>query len=198
METPFLPFFVSELDSPAKRAILMAALRLFAARGVDGVTIRDIAAEAHFTNPALFKHFASKEALARALFEACYRRLAMALTAPVGRGEATLRDRFAAALAVIEQSPESIHFVLENLRRYWPGLPEDARGAALPASVRRLIEAEQKAGRLRAGLDPRLATVVMLGALAQVARMAQFGELPRPPSAMAGELWDLLLHGLGA
>ena len=120
------------------------------------------------------------------------------MTAPIGRGEATLKDRFAAALTIIEQSPESIHFVLENLRRYWPGLPEDARGAALPAGVRRLIEAEQTAGRVRPDLDSRLATVVVLGALAQVARMAQFGELPRPPSAMAGELWDLLTHGLGA
>ena len=51
------PFFVAEGDPPAKRAILETALDLFAERGVDSVTVRDIAARTGFTNPALFRHF---------------------------------------------------------------------------------------------------------------------------------------------
>ncbi len=56
--------------SPEKRdAILSAALRLFAARGVDGTATRDIAAAAATTERTLFKHFGSKGGLVQAVVE---------------------------------------------------------------------------------------------------------------------------------
>src|SRR6516225_1030907 len=118
-----LPFFLSENDPPAKQAILSAALELFATRGVDGVTIRDIAAETGFTNPAMFRHFKNKEEMAQSLFEVCYRRLAHGFQQPGVTLEAVLER----ALALIEESSESVHFVVENLRRYWRALPTDVR-----------------------------------------------------------------------
>jgi TetR/AcrR family transcriptional regulator, repressor of fatR-cypB operon len=188
-----LPFLLSETDPPAKRAILVTALELFATRGVDGVTIRDVAAVTGFSNPAMFRHFKSKEDLARILFESCYRRLAYAICEP----EAGLASALVRGLELIEDSPESVHFVLENLRRYWRDLPADLRANSLPGSIRRVIEAEQKAGRVRASIDPHLASALVLGALGQIARMAHFNELPKPPSALAGDLFGLLDRGLG-
>src|SRR3954447_26743282 len=70
-----LPFYVREDDAPAKRQILRAAMQLFAERGLDGTSIRDIARESGYTNPALYKHFASKEEMAVHLFETCHQRL---------------------------------------------------------------------------------------------------------------------------
>jgi AcrR family transcriptional regulator len=189
-----LPFFLSEGDPPAKRSILITALELFATRGVDGVTIRDIAAETGFTNPAMFRHFKSKEDLARSLFESCYKRLAFAFNDP----QATLPVLLRRGLELIGESPESVHFVLENLRRYWRDLPEDVRAKSLLGSMRRLIEAEQKAGRVRPGIDPQLAAALVLGALGQIARMAHFKELPEPPAALADGLFNLIDRGLGA
>jgi AcrR family transcriptional regulator len=56
--------------SPEKRqAILDAVQRLFAAKGVDATTTREIAAEAQTTERTLFKHFVSKEGLVRAAIE---------------------------------------------------------------------------------------------------------------------------------
>ena len=49
-----LPFYIPEDDPPAKRQILRAAMKLFSERGLDGTSIRDIARESGFTNPALF------------------------------------------------------------------------------------------------------------------------------------------------
>jgi TetR/AcrR family transcriptional regulator, repressor of fatR-cypB operon len=198
MTSDALPFFVSDADSPAKRAILVAALQLFASQGVDGVSIRDIAAEAGFSNPALFRHFDSKEALALALFEACYRRLAGVLAGPTGVRTLTLQERIAGCLAMIEASPESVHFVLENLRRYWPQLPEDVRKSGLVGAMRRLVQAEQRAGRVRASIDPQLAGALVLGVLGQMARLAHFNELPRPPSALSDDIWALINDGIGA
>lgn len=189
-----LPFLFSQADAPAKRSILVAALDLFATRGVDGVSIRDIAAEAGFTNPAMFRHFKTKEDLARALFETCYRRLAQALSAP----DADLRGAIRDALALIEASPESVHFVLENLRRYWRDLPEEVRAQGLVGTMRRLIRAEQDKGRIRGDIDRQLATAMVLGVLGQIARMAHFDELERPPGAMASDIFGLIDRGLGA
>ena len=77
------PFQIAPDAAPAKQAILKAALKLFAARGIDGVTIRDVAEEAGFTNPALYKHYKSKEAMAADLFETCYREMVARMEAPL-------------------------------------------------------------------------------------------------------------------
>ena len=70
-----LPFYIREDDPPAKRQILRAAMKLFSERGLAGSSIRDIAKESGYTNPALYKHFAGKDELALYLFEICHRRL---------------------------------------------------------------------------------------------------------------------------
>src|SRR5512144_2629776 len=70
-----LPFYISEDDPPAKRQILRAAMNLFSERGLAGTSIRDIAEQSGYTNPALYKHFSSKEELALHLFETCHHRL---------------------------------------------------------------------------------------------------------------------------
>ena len=70
-----LPFYIREDDPPAKRAILRAAMKLFSARGLVATSIRDIAEESGYTNPALYKHFGGKEELALHLFEASHARV---------------------------------------------------------------------------------------------------------------------------
>ena len=197
MSDDSLAFYLSDDDAPAKRAILTAALDLFASRGIDGVNIREIAATAGCTNPAMFRHFESKEALAYALFESCYRRLASGLVAASKREQPTLRHGVEACLEMMETSPAAVHFVLENLRRYWRDVPSDLRKNSLVATMRSIITAQQKAGILRASVDPRLATTLVLGTLAQLARMSHFNELQKPAGAMADDIWDLITRGLG-
>ena len=197
MNTTSQPFFVAAGDPPAKRAILAAALDLFAERGVDGVTVRDIAARTGFTNPALFRHFAGKEELAFALFEACYRRLA-ATFAQAERAGAGLRGVVDTALRLIEEQPAAVHYVFENLRRYFRALPPEVRATSILGTVRRLVATEAATGSLRGDAHPDLAVAVVLGTIGQIARMAHFGELPQRPSALAAELWSVLHRGLGA
>jgi len=44
-----------------KELILLEALKLFAARGYEGVSVRDISSQLHMTQAALYKHYASKQ-----------------------------------------------------------------------------------------------------------------------------------------
>jgi len=184
-------------DSPAaKNAIMTEALKLFASRGVEAVSVRDIAAASGFTNPALFRHFASKEALGRALFEACYLRLTSAMEAAAAVDG--MAAWLAAALGMIAAEPEVVHFVFENARRYWPALPDGARARNLPALMRAMLEREQAAGRVRGDLDLPLAAMVVLGALGQIARSAHFREAELHPSVLARQLSALFLQGFAA
>ena len=52
-----------------KKDILQAAMKLFAEKGVDGVSVKEIGAEAGVTDAAIYKHFTNKDAVAAEAFE---------------------------------------------------------------------------------------------------------------------------------
>ena len=54
---------------PTREVILDTAERLFAARGVEGVAVRDLAREMGITASSLYNHFAGKQALYDAVLE---------------------------------------------------------------------------------------------------------------------------------
>ena len=63
-----------------KRARILAAARaVFAAEGLDGASLRAIAAEAGYTPAALYFHFASKEVIYAEVLRASLARLAAAV-----------------------------------------------------------------------------------------------------------------------
>lgn len=67
-------------ERAAKRAMILdAARRVFEAEGLDGASLRAIAAEAGYTPPALYFHFASKEDLYAAVLHASLERLGTAV-----------------------------------------------------------------------------------------------------------------------
>src|SRR5205814_5274882 len=116
-----LPFYVEPTDPPSKQELLKAALKLFARDGVRESSIRAVAAEAGFTNPVLFKYFAGKEALALYLFERCYLRLVREAKDALG-ADGTFRARLGRlvtrVLELLDESPEAVLFVNEELRRF--------------------------------------------------------------------------------
>src|SRR5262245_44995313 len=127
---PIAPFYVSERDAPAKRQILVTALALCVRDGLCQTSVRDIAKAAGFTNPALFKHFRSKDELARYLFERCYLELAdLVSNAIASRTTFTAKQRAVidAYLAALDRDPDSVLFVQDWLRHFWPKMPERVR-----------------------------------------------------------------------
>src|SRR5436853_6777172 len=114
-----LPFYVREGDPPAKREILRAAMKLFSERGLADTTIRDIANESGYTNPALYKHFVSKDALALYLFETSHRRLWSRCNAAIEGAHDfgdKLENYIEEVLSLVDEQPEAIAFLSENAR----------------------------------------------------------------------------------
>lgn len=177
----------------AKEAILTEALQLFASRGVEAVSVRDIAASTGYSNPALFRHFPSKEALAEKLFEQCYRTLVSALEAASNQ---PLGAWLESALQEIERSPESVLFVLDNLKRFWATLPDDLKRRSLPVLVSELVQRQMKIGVMRDDVSPRLVSMVIFGTLGQIARSVHFHESCIDACEVARQLARQMMEGL--
>src|SRR4051812_48060599 len=170
-----LPFYVEPTDPPSKQELLKAALKLFARDGVRESSIRAVAAEAGFTNPVLFKYFEGKEALALHLFDRCYLRLvreAMAALGGAGSFRARLRLLVTRMLALLDESPEAVLFVNEELRRYWPQVSPATRKHSLIGMTRAFFA---DSGVTKA-VDPTLLVAAFWGLLGQFARLYAFGE----------------------
>jgi len=183
---PSMPFFVSPDDPPSKREIMKAALALFTERGLDGVTIREIATRSGYTNPAIFKFFAGKDELAEHLFVECYRELSRRFAA-TGHPDRTFRDNLRALLEefslVLDHELDAFLFVTDNVRRLWPRVSGQLRGASLLSIVLRLVERGRSEGELPRTIEAKLLVAGIAGTLSQVARLAYFGEFS--PSAAA-------------
>ncbi len=188
-------FFLQPDDPPAKQAILQAALHLFVRDGLCATSIRAIADEAGYTNPALFKHFDSKDALALYLFEQCYRRYARelsgALKPEAGFGENlhALLQRFA---MLFDEEPEAFLFMQDNLRQFWPRVGRGLRNQSLVRLVGRLLEQGRAQGEVCKDVSVAMQIAGVTGLLAQFARLMHFGELPRPARARVEELERLV------
>jgi TetR/AcrR family transcriptional regulator, repressor of fatR-cypB operon len=197
MNEPRQPFYVSSDDSPAKQKIVIAALDLFVRDGLCETSVRDIAKASGFSNPALFKHFPSKEALANYLFERCYLELYNLVTRAIRSGDTFARKQHAvidAYMAALEQDRNAVLYVQDNLRQFWPKMPIALRKHTILGEVRKLLELGRKEGAVTATLDVGLLTVAWIGTLQQFARAQYFGEFKLPSNVIATTLDELLMR----
>ena len=179
------PFYVLPGDAPAKQKILVAALNLFVRDGLCETSVRDIAKVSGFSNPALFKHFASKDALAAYLFERCYLEL-FHLISRAARSEGNFAAKqhavFSAYMAALEQDQSAVLYVQDNLRHFWPRMPADVRKHSILGEVRMLLEAGRKEGAVTKTIDIDLLTAAWVGTLQQFARLRYFGHFAETKS----------------
>ncbi|TMA61457.1 MAG: TetR/AcrR family transcriptional regulator [Deltaproteobacteria bacterium] len=97
---------------PTREAILDAAERLFSARGVDGVAVRDLAREMSLTPSSLYNHFPGKQALYEAVLE---------------RGLRPIVDLVAGAAPPGVLGPAQLNATIERLTRHLAVHPHLAR-----------------------------------------------------------------------
>ena len=95
--------------APTRELILDTAERLFAARGVEGVTVRDLAREMGITASSLYNHFPGKQALYDAVLE---------------RGLGPIVDVVAGQDGL---GPERVHATLDRLTAHLTRHPHLAR-----------------------------------------------------------------------
>src|ERR1017187_545935 len=191
------PSYISPDDPPSKQKLIQAALRLFAERGVHAVTVRDVAKTAGYTNPALFKFFASKDALALFLFEHCYMDLYERLLAHAPARmdfDNRLRGVVTAFLDQLENDASAVLFVQEHLRDLWPHASRTTRAHSIVGLIRGILLDGVQEGVVNIDADRDLMGTVIIGTLAQFACLFYFGDFKKPASKYAEEIATMLLR----
>jgi len=172
----------------AKERVERAAIELFAARGVDGVSIGDIAAAAGVSQGALYRHYPSKGDLAWSLFSAAYLRTGAELD-EIRDQHQEFRGRLAAMIAhfcaLYDSDPALFRFMLIAQHGLLPRIGAEQRTPvdAVTDSVADAV----RSGELPA-VEPSAAAAAIFGIVLQTAVFHAYGRVSGPLSARAAGL----------
>lgn len=164
--------------------ILHESLTLFAERGIDGTSVRDIAHAVGVAEAALYRHFKSKDEIARDLFLVNYAVLAGEVLA-IARGPEAFPARLRALVTLFarlyDDNPSLFAFLLINQHRHLAEV--DAAPERNPVAALAVVLGEaMERGEIRRQ-DPDLAAAMALGLVVQPAVFRLYGRL-------AGQLSD--------
>lgn len=173
-------------DGTETRARIEAeALALFAAKGVDGTSVRDIAQASGLSEGALYRHFPSKDELARELFLSRYAGLARDIGA-VDAGGGTLAQKITKvvelACRLFDAEPALFAYLLIHQHDHLRYVPDTPEGNVVEA-VARLMR-----GAGLSGEGATLTAAMALGCVVQPAVFALYGRLDGPLTPRAGEI----------
>jgi AcrR family transcriptional regulator len=176
------------VTTDTRGAIISAALERFLAQGVTATTLRQIQYDAHVSNGSLFHHFASKEALAGAVYVDCVARYQRAFLDELDRHD----DEEAAVRAIVRlhlrwctDHPEMARFLITMIEPAVLRAAEDdlhELNERFAAALRSWWKPRVHYGRLRP-LTPGQSNALWLGPAQELVRAWLLGVIPRPPSA---------------
>ena len=184
--------------STKRNEIIGVALRLFAEKGVKATTIRDIAHAAGVTEGALYRHFTSKEDLARYLFasgaELLYGRLEAA-TEGLTHAPERLRAMVCAFFDFADREPGVFGYVMA---RHYEGLGEIPATQRLPRSlfVAAIAQGVEQ-GEFRV-MDPELAAAMVTGVAIQAIFFLKRGVIQQAPGQVRCEVCNAIHRLLAA
>jgi AcrR family transcriptional regulator len=185
-------------DGVATRArIEREALRLFAAKGVDATTIRDISLAVGVADAALYRYFSSKEDIASAIFSGHYGALAQAIRAVRLRGlplKEAVTDLVTLLCRLFDEERDIFTFILLNQHAHLRYVqPQDNA----VEEIRAIMQRAHEVGETPVG-DADLAAAMALGAVLQPAVFKLYGRLPGPLADHAPQLAHAALGAVGA
>jgi len=181
------------LDQAEK--ILCAATRLFGTHRFHEVRMEDIAAEAEVGKGTLYRYFADKEELYRAMLTRSSERFIGRMEAIAG-GEGTARERLEALVdAVIEQFDAEPHLLdliqrAEVMSASGVAFPWQESRERMPQLVRGLFDEAAEEGSFTVH-DPDVSLWLLLGGMRAIIR---FSDRPRPDD-LAARIIESLLDG---
>ncbi len=176
--------------------IVQVATSLFAQRGIDGVSMREIAQGAGVQEAAIYRHFASKDALAREIFVSWYgwySRQLREIVRGLGDTKEKVHGVARVELAAAAEHTAAFTYFCENEARFLRALPTGvprARDVFIE-----LITEGQKRREVKAG-DEGLLADMLSGALCAVALSAIWrrrrGDLTNHLELVAETCWAMI------
>lgn len=148
--------------------VMRAAVKLFVGKGIDGTTIKDIAAKSGVSEGALYRHFKSKEELAYHIFTTNVNAFSHELTALVTRrrpGRDQIHAYIAAAFDAYESERDLFNYLILSEHRELDKFPLSFKHPGHVALD--VVREGQKAGLFRL-MDPYLASSILVGSVIRI------------------------------
>jgi AcrR family transcriptional regulator len=168
-----------------KQRIARAALDLFVQDGFDAATTRQIAARCNLSEGAIYRHYASKDDIARELFLSIHSRLTALVPEAAADHfgiDAKVNAVITAYCAVADEDWTLYSFHLLQLHRFL-GYWNDEDGDPVSA-IATIVQSAIDNGQLPTG-NAELLAGMALGVVTQVAQNKAYGRLEGPLSQFA-------------
>ena len=193
---------VSRLSTEARQAeIVAAALQLARETSPPLITTADIAAVVGVSQGAVFRHFASKDAIWTAVMRWVRTQLLAALDAAAAGATQplpALEAVFKAHLRFVVAHPGVPRIIFHELQD-----PRDRRqarsahaAAGVPALLLQLLDEAARRGELAAGVDPEAAATLFVGTVQGLVMQSMTAGRAIPLKTGADAVFSLLLRGL--
>ncbi len=154
-----------------RRAILHAAVRVFADKGYHGCRIADVARQAGVAYGLVYHYFKNKDELLESVFAEQWTIFIQAIEA-IRAGPGTAAEHLAAvcrfALDVFRTAPQAVRVLILEVARTPNQLRAGSTRQTFEAALRLLadtVRRGQEAGELRRDVDPVIGAASVLGAL---------------------------------
>ncbi len=174
-----------------------AAIRLFAVQGIQETSTRDLAASAGVAEGSLYRHFPSKEAMVKALFEKHYSDLAEHW-ASLASKRTDPRDKLSHILRDIcqlhDEEPDRFRFLLLTQHQ---ALPYAGKNGITPVSVLYEIISEGIDQGVFRNASPDLMTAFVMGLITQPPVFMIYGRLDSKMALIGDDLVTSALACLG-
>ncbi len=160
---------LQEKPSTKRPTIVRTATSLFARRGIDGTSMRDVADAAGVREAAIYRYFESKEQMSREIFTSWYGWYSRQLR-DIVRGVGSTREKVASMtrleLSTAAEQTDAFIYFCENEIRFLRSLPAD-----VPRAHKLLVELVKDGQERREvkGGDATLLADMLGGALCTVA-----------------------------
>jgi TetR/AcrR family transcriptional regulator, repressor of fatR-cypB operon len=177
--------------------IVAAATALFAAKGIDATSMRDVADAAGVREAAIYRHFDGKEQMAAEIFVSWYGWYSEQVR-EITASDDSLRKRLGALVHLEFQAarehPQEFLYFCENEARFLRNMRRDI--PRVRQELIKMIRKGQNEGDLRSG-DPGLLADMLSGALCAVAISAirrKASQLLESEDLAAESCWQMLRH----
>ena len=169
------------ITADRRRALLDAAVRVFARRGYHASRVGDIAEEAGVAHGLLYHYFASKEEVLETVFRETWTELLAAVREVEDSGAAAqeqLRQVAAILLRSWRRDPDLVRVLVREVTR---GAELGRRVQEITdafAAIERIVRRGQSEGTFRDDVDAALASVIFYGAIEEILTGWVLGILP--------------------
>jgi len=193
-----------EATADKKQRIMEVAARLFADKGFDGVSVREIAEEADVTKPVIYYYFKNKQDLFQSLLDTAFAHVSTMHEEiyredrPVGE---KLRMLIRGHFQFCQENPDVVKLLFDDMRERISDKSLDSKSQDLTHKNRfrrisEFIRDGQQQGVFREGVDAVKVGMLFIGTTNMFILYQLHSDKNVISSAVADELVDIILHGI--